>query len=239
MGYDGATILARMLYLFVGPDTPKAKARVRKDALGEVVVVGDGGVSFEEAPILVSSQGLFSKRLTLLLDRPLQNAAGRALIAEHAELLHESSTDVYVVESELALADKKLFPKGVSVTEFGKKVAEERPLPFTLADAFLAHDRKRAWIEYQKLRSAGISSEEIHGTLSWAVRSALIASKTKSPDEAGLKPFVYTKSRRAAEKLGLAQVEELSRKLVALYHRARAGEGDMALGIERLLLEKA
>lgn len=227
-----------MLHLLVGVDTARAKAHARTSARGELVFCGEGAHGFDEALAYLTAQGLFSIQVSLLLDRPLESKEGRALIVEHGEVLHLSGTDVFVIESALSVEDKKLFPKSAKVTDFGKKAAAERPFPFALADAFMAGDRKGAWLEYQKLLRAGLAPEEIHGTLVWAVRSALLAAKTHSPDEAGLKPFVYTKSKRAVEKLGVARVEELSRSLVTLYHTARAGQGDMELGIELLLLKK-
>lgn len=227
-----------MIHLYVGIDNASAKTEARKRAKGEVVVFGEGAQPFDTALSYLGSQGLFAPKISLLFDRALESAEGKALFEEHAETLHSNDMDVFVIETALNAEAKKLFPKGVAVTDFGKKEAEERLMPFALSDAFMAGDRKGAWIEYQKLLGQGLSAEEIHGTLSWAVRSALLSAKTKSADEAGLKPFVYTKSKRFAEKLGVNVVENMSRKLVHLYHRARAGQGDMALGIEKLILEK-
>lgn len=227
-----------MMHLFVGIDTGAAKAEARKRAEGELVVFGEGGQAFEDAPSLLAAQGLFSPKVALLLDCPLETPEGRALIEEYGTLLHESTGNVFLIETALAAEHKKLFPKGVELVDFGKPEQEERPAPFALADLFLAGDRKRAWIEYRKLLAAGISPEEIHGTLSWGVRSALLTSKTQNAEEAGLKPFVYAKSKRALEKLGLYAVEMLSRNLVAAYHRARRGEGDMERAVELLILEK-
>ena len=68
--------------------------------------------------------------------------------------------------------------------------------------------------------------------------SVLLAGKTKNATDAGLKPFVYSKSKQMVEKTGLSHFEMLSRHLVATYHQARAGEGELELGLEKLLLEK-
>ncbi len=227
-----------MIHLLVGLDVVGAKAHARKEAVGELVLFGEHLESFENAPSYVSSQGLFSSEITLLLDRPLETPDGKTLIKKSAQMLHESDTAVFVVETALSVEDKKLFPKGVKTVDFGKKEAPFRPLPFALSDAFLKNDRKNAWIEYQKLRLHGISLEEIHGTLSWGVRSTLLALKTKTPEASGMKPFVYSKSRRIGEQRGQKTIEALSRKLVAVYHQARAGKVDMGLGIEKLILEK-
>ncbi len=227
-----------MLHLFVGIDTAAAKAKARAEAKGELVLCGDGGQPFEAAPTYAASQGLFAPTVTLVLDRPFESAEGKALVEAHGDLLHDSDVQVYVIEVSLTAEQKKVFPKSVKVTDFGKAEKAERLLPFALSDAFMGGNRKVAWIEYQKLLMQGTTPEEVHGTLSWAVRSALLAAKTKSATEAGLKPFVYSKSKQIAAKMGLPALESLSRRLVALYHRARMGHGDLALSLETLILEK-
>ena len=230
-----------MINLFIGFDTATAKAQAREEAQKakrELIVFGEGAEAFERVPSYLVAQGLFSPKLALMLDRPLENSEGREIIKEHIDSFIESEIPVFIIENALSAEDKKLFPKSIKPVEFGKKEKADRLLPFAMSDAFLKGDRKGAWIEFQKLMIGGAQIEEIHGTLSWAVRSALVAAKTAGPDEAGLKPFVYTKSRRVAEKLGVEKVENISRRLVTLYHNARAGGADMALTLERLILEK-
>ncbi|PIR83881.1 hypothetical protein COU18_01965 [Candidatus Kaiserbacteria bacterium CG10_big_fil_rev_8_21_14_0_10_51_14] len=238
-----------MLHLFLGIDTGEAKARVRREAKGEVIFFGEGGKPFEMASEYLGARSLFEKNITLLLDRPLETAEGQEMIKKYAPRFHESDTHAYIIQSEsysqvlknLRIEkgeEKNVFPKGVEVVAFGEKKKEERMMPFGFSDAFMAGNKKRAWVEYQKLLMAGASPEEIHGTLLWAVRSACIAHKTKNATEAGLKPFVYTKSKRIAGERGIENIEQLSRELVAVYHRARAGDAPLSLGIEKLILEK-
>ena len=54
-----------------------------------------------------------------------------------------------------------------------------------------------------------------------------------------MKPFVYTKAKRAASRLGEAGAEDLSRELVRLLHSSRMGEGDLEDLLEAFLLKKA
>lgn len=239
-----------MLHLFTGNDTAGAKAEARKHASGaEIILFGEGGEPFERATGFLGAQGLFTPKVAFIIDRPLETPEGQALIRNYSKTFHESDVDVFIIQPEtysqvlknLGIKkgeEKDVFPKGVEVVEFGKQEAEERPLPFGFSDAFMRGDRKAAWMEFRKLISAGAGIEELHGTLSWAVRSALIAAKTKSAKEAGIQPFVYTKSKRFAGDMGIPAVEELSRRLVAVYHDARAGKADMELGMEKLILEK-
>lgn len=228
-----------MLSIFTGSDTAQAKAEARKLAKkAEVVVFGEGGEPFERALGYLGSRGLFAPEVALLIDRPLETSEGKALITEGGEALHKAETQVVVIAGPITATDKKLFPKGAEFKEFEHKGKAEyvRPNVFGFTDAFLSGDKKKIWIGYQKLIREGVSAEEIHGALSWAVRSALISIKTKSAEEAGLKPFVYTKSKRAGEKMGAQKVEHYSRELVRAYHKARMGEGALDCTIEALIL---
>lgn len=233
-----------MLYVFTGSDTGTAKkeARGRAAKVGaEVVLFGEGALPFDDAMNYVGASGLFAPKVVLLIDRMLESAGGKALIEAHGEALAESDTEIYLIEPELGATEKKLLPKKTKVEEFnpstGSGQIEERPNVFAFTDAFMAGAKKRSWIGYRRLIESGIAAEEIHGAMMWAVRSALIAAKTKSAIESGLKPFVYTKSKAAALKLGVPKVENLSRSLVAAYHRARAGGGDLGMLTEALILD--
>jgi len=231
-----------MLYVFTGIDTARAKAEAHKIAQkDEVIVFGEGGESFERVATHLSSQGLFSPKAALILDRPFETAEGKALISEHAKNFGKSPLSIFVIAPHLSAIEKKLFPKDTEFKIFEPKGIREavRPNVFAFTDSFMAGDRKKTWLGYQKLLTAGISAEEIHGALLWAVRSALIALKTSDAEEAGLKPFVFTKSRRVAERLGVERVEEFSRSLIEIYHKARSGVGSIELGIEHLILEKS
>ncbi|MFQ5540726.1 MAG: hypothetical protein ACE5F4_00550 [Candidatus Paceibacteria bacterium] len=229
-----------MLFVFTGSDTARAKKEARKlGKEGAVVVFGEGGEPFERAPEYLGIQGLFAPKATLIIDRPFETSEGKALLKEHANALHESDADVFIIAPSLSAADKKLIPKGAELKMFdisNRQHSVPRPNVFAFTDAVLKGDRKDAWIGYRRLIMSGVAPEEIHGALSWAVRSALIAAKTKNATEAGLKPFVFGKSQRFASALGVERVEVLSRALVAAYHEARSGHGTMALNLEYLLL---
>ena len=227
-----------MLYVFIG-DSAKAKVEAKKlSKKVEIISFGEGGKEFLKAPTYVAS-GLFSPKVSLIIDQPLETAEGKQLIEEYGEALQKSENSVFVICSNLKSTEKKLFPKGVEFKTFDVKGKVEvvRPNVFAFSDAFLAQDKKKIWLGYRKLISSGVSPEEIHGVLMWAIRSTLIALKTNSATEAGLKPFVYTKSKRSGEKLGEEKAENLSRELVSIYHNARAGEGTLELGLEMMMLK--
>ncbi len=105
-----------------------------------------------------------------------------------------------------------------------------------LADALAARDKKTLWIRYVEAIESGAVAEELHGILFWQVKTMLLAQQSKTAEEAGLKPFPYSKAKGALKNWKPGEVEKLSSDLVSIYHRAHRGEGELALLTERLLL---
>lgn len=230
-----------MLYIFTGSNISEAKARVQALASGyEIVRLGEGGEDTSRALSFLESQGLFVQKPALIFDRACETEEGKAFIFEHAEIFHKSDALVFVIEEKLTATDVKKFPKGVQAESFEVERASVAPPlnVFAFTDAFLAGDRKNAWVRYRALMASGVVPEEVHGALAWAVRSVLLALKAKDANASGLKPFVYSKSKKAGERLGVAGFESLSRELSRRYHRSRMGEGTLDLLLEDLILSK-
>ena len=231
-----------MLYVLTGSDVMKAKARAAALAKGyETVRFGEGGETFARVPSYLGARGLFAPKIALILDRPSEDVDGKTLVAEHAKDFAGAEMPVIVIEPTLDAATKKAIAKHAEIEEFEPTATQETPPPsvFALTDAFASGDRKGAWILYRRLIENGSAAEEVHGALAWQARAMVLASKTKSAAEAGLKPFVYTKAKRTASRLGEAGAEELSRELVRILHSSRMGGGGLEDLLEAFLLKKA
>jgi DNA polymerase III delta subunit len=231
-----------MLYIFTGSDTLKAKEKALKLAKGhELVRFGEGGEPVMSALAYIGARGMFSPKVALLIDRPFETEEGKEFFKEHLGALQESDTLVFIIEPVLDAAAKKAIPKKAEVESFDLEEKSDEPLPsvFALTDAFAAGDRKKSWVLYRRFIEEGVVPEEIHGALAWQARALVLAAKTKSATQSGLKPFVYMKSKRIADSLGEEKTEAISRELVSLYHRSRAGEGDLEDLLEVFLLKKA
>ena len=107
---------------------------------------------------------------------------------------------------------------------------------FALTDALGARKRKEAWILYRKALSAGLSAEEIFFKLFWQVKSMLIASRTKNVGETDMKAFPYNKAKSFLKNFKPSELEKLSESLAISYHRARRGESEVEMLVEKLLL---
>ena len=229
-----------MLYVLIGSDFQKIKKRVAELTKGhEVVRFGEGREPFQHAPSRLNASGLFSKKVALHLDRPLDDADGKAVFLEHLKAFADSDTPVIAIVAALDAETKKKIPKGAAVEAYDIEEKEGGPEAsvFALADAFAKGDRKTAWVLYRKFIENGSAPEELHGTLAWQARTLVLASKTKSAEEAGLKPFAYTKAKSALSKLK-DDPENLSRELVSLYHRSRMGQGTLENLLEMFLLKR-
>lgn len=230
-----------MLTFCIGGDVVRAKVAIAAKAKGaDVVRIGEGGEPLSSLLGYLEQRGMFAPRIVLVVDRPMDNADGKEFILEHGALLEKSETQVYVIQPDVDAVTKKKLDKLGSIEVYELPVVADVPPPnaFALVDAVQAGDRKRAWILYRQLIESGASAEEIHGTLAWAARGVVLASNTKSADEAGMKPYPYDKARAVARKLRPGEAVAQSSELVRLYHDARMGRGTLEELIEIYLLRK-
>jgi hypothetical protein len=63
------------------------------------------------------------------------------------------------------------------------------------------------------------------------------ATLVKSPDEAGLKPFSWTKAKSALRNWNLEELRAVSDKIVSLYHDSRRGEHELVTALEKFILD--
>ena len=107
---------------------------------------------------------------------------------------------------------------------------------FSFTDAIGLRKKRDAWILYRKALSTGVSAEELFYKVFWQVKIMLLAGKTKSPTEAGMKPFPYNKARGFLKNFKSGELEALSFSLVSGYHQVRRGEGETETLLEKMLL---
>jgi DNA polymerase III delta subunit len=131
--------------------------------------------------------------------------------------------------------------KGV-FDEKGEEVIEKKPReyeysPFALQDAIGAKDAKSSWIEYLKLRTAGVEAEAIAPNVISKARDMLAIVRGASQADLQIKsPFPYNKSKKDAKNWKETELENFYTKLVAIYHESRMGGEDMEIALEKALL---
>lgn len=107
---------------------------------------------------------------------------------------------------------------------------------FALTDAVGARDKRNAWVLYRKALASGMVPEEVFYKVVWQVKSLLLAKNTKSADEAGMKPYPYSKAKGYLRNFKDSDLENLSQELVIGYHNSRRGKGEMETFVEKTLL---
>jgi DNA polymerase III delta subunit len=108
---------------------------------------------------------------------------------------------------------------------------------FSLTDAIANRNKKEAWVLYEKALASGMSAEEIFWKVVWQVKTLLLASRTKTAEEAGMKAYPYSKAKSSLKNFKTGEVEKMSEDLVVGYHNIRRGEGEMETLIEKILLK--
>ena len=235
-----------MLYLIYGNDWQKARAKAREvlDVLKKkkpdatVVSLEEGGVSEAKIDELAGSQGLFERKFIVFGDRVCADSQNAEIVADKLEVIGKSENVFVFLEEGVKAPLLKIFEKyAAKVQEFAKIEKKERFNSFSLADALGERNKQKLWILYEAALSEGLSPEELHGTLFWQVKSLRAAAIAKSADEAGLKPFAWTKAKRFLSRWDIKELENVSQNLVSLYHDSRRGEHELEIALEKWILD--
>lgn len=234
-----------MLKVIYGKDREKGRARFRatREELGkkykEERLVMEGEVSDGFLDTITSSQGLFGDVTLFVFDSVFDKKDEQEMLLAHASELVSSPNYFLILETSLekSIADG-LKEAGVEMEECVAKKADYRPdfNIFSLGDALGARNKKELWVLYQEALDNGLSSEEISGTLFWAVKNIALMKNAKPGDDCGMSPFAAKKARGFATKYSEEEIENLSRSLVTIYHEAHRGGEPMEIALERFIL---
>lgn len=124
----------------------------------------------------------------------------------------------------------------------GNSSGAEAPNPFAICDAVASKNKALAWTLFHRALFAGVAAEEVFYKILWQIKVLLLiknalADGAKSLEkETGLKPFVIMKGSRAVEKFSNEELRDQSSRLVDLYHRARRGDEEFEIGLEKFLV---
>ncbi len=199
------------------------------EATFAVVEEAMGSGSLFGAPTIVFCEGVFAgtERETFL----------RAL-----EIFARSPNTILFFEEKALKPLRTAFEAtGARIEEFTKKETKEverGPRVFALADAFIARDKRSAWTLLTQVLREGAEAEEVHGTLVWALKMAILSRKLPKAEavKAGVKPFVYGKYGKGSLKWEEGEQERALRELKDMYHDAHRGAFALADALERYIL---
>lgn len=108
--------------------------------------------------------------------------------------------------------------------------------PFALQDAIGERNVKKMWLEYEKLRFAGIEAEDIIHKIVSKVRDMSAISQGASKEDLGIKDYPFSKSKKDLKNWTSADLQDFYSKLVEIYHRSRMGGDNLDIAIEKTFL---
>lgn len=230
-----------MYYLYFGDDTitvrKEAMLKARHEADGaDVFTFSDENLTSDILQSLVGATSLFRDREVFVLDTLSRNAGAFDLLRDAVPELQASPNLFIVVEEDLGAKDEKLLTSYAALTE--KKLLPRSAAfnVFALSDALALRDKKSLWIQLLAAQKEGKTAEEIIGTLLWQLKCIRLSLHTQSAEEAGLKPFVYQKAKRALQKFSADDLTTYAHELVTLYHDGHAGRRNIDEALEAWVL---
>ena len=239
-----------MIYLFHGSDRQKildktsklvATLKARKPNASFFTMTED---DLDSARIseLSESRGLFeSKHVVVLKDIFSRKETGESIVELLPSL--KSSENIFIFVE--GILPKNVLTKFIGNAERIDKFDLPRDAGksvkmvfnnFLLSDALGKRDRKSLWILLVKALRLGVSPEEISSALFSGIKNVILAGSADSAEESGLHPYVFDKAKRFAKNFRQGDAENLSRKLVSLYHDAHRGLIDFEVGLETFVL---
>lgn len=187
-----------------------------KDALGATSLFGGGGIYLLDTPS--ESEVFFESVLALM---PEMNA---------------SSNTFVLIEGSLKAGEIKKVEKDSTKAEKHDAGPKKEFNVFGMSDALASRDKKTLWILLQDAWRDGRTTEELIGTLFWQMKVLRLAEVAKSAEEAGQKPFVFDKAKRALKNFKPGEISSLSRSLVLLYHEGHGGTRNIDHALESWVL---
>lgn len=243
-----------MLYVFQGTDIGKGRDKAgalvtslrtkRPDATFVPIDADNWSASLVEEHI--GGQGLFSNKYIVFLDRVTENRIAKEELVDLVPAMKDSANIFIVLEAKVLVDLKKTFDKyaekvlvcdekDTNKNSSKAKKTEEFNI-FALADAVGARDPLKSWMIYRQAVDGGLEPENIIGTLFWQAKSMVLSRNSTNAVEAGLSPFVFSKSRRYASNYSEGELSEFLKQLTVIYHDGHRGIKNIELAVERLLL---
>lgn len=241
-----------MFYFLHGEGGDKARKKahemieslIKKRPNASFFKIDSGNFNFDRLEEMIGGQGLFENKQIVFFDNVLEDKEMKGAILEKIKEIGESPNAFIFLERKVDKATiEKIEKRAEKVQEFkfagneGKiKESKEKFNTFSLADVFGRRDKKNLWVLYQEALSQGVAPEEINGVLFWQLKSMIVANKSKSANESGLKPHVFQKSKSFARNYTEEEMKKMSSALVSVYHDSRRGIHDFEISLEMFIL---
>lgn len=188
---------------------------------------------------LISSQGLFSQKYTVILDKLFERKDIKDFILEKIKEMAESEQLFFILETIIDSSSlKKIEEHAKQAQEFKEKEEriEEKSI-FSITQGLLERDKKKLWLSYLDFINKGVAPEEINGVFFWQIKNMILAAKGGSQSDTGLSPYVYKNALSGTRKYKTEELLGMSQDLVDMMYRARRGLGEFEIMLEKWILK--
>jgi len=216
-----------MIYFYYGTDTDKSRVKTHEliDSLqkkkpdASFFKIDSDNFSEERVREYIESQGLFSNKYIVFLDRLCEKKEIKESFLEVIKDISESENIFIVLEGKLDKATAtKIEKKSEKYINFTLEEVPDKPVynAFALADAFGRRDKKNAWMLYRKAIDEGEAPEALHGMIFWKVKILILSGYSAG----------WTRG----------DLQKTMNDLVVIYHESRRGKHELETAMESWLL---
>ena len=234
-----------MLTILLGQHLEARGARLEsllaaeRAAGSDIAFYTDVNFNPEEIIFSVNSVTLFGKKSVFVMTGIYDNTDLRLDLEKMITVLAESEALFILCEKSLLTPFvKKATAAKATIEKFEDTKAQKKELfnVFALTDVYSDRKRSMAWATYRAAVSAGLDAYELHGKLFWVTKNMILVKKTANAAEAGLHPFVYGKTKKAAEKFTIEELQKNLVELTKLSHDNMFGGVNLETSLESFLL---
>jgi len=248
-----------MIYILYGEDTKKSRGKLKsllsslflkkpKASFFKVDTDNFNEVRLEE---FIFSQGLFEQKYIIQMDGLLEDKNIASFLMSKLGELQKSENIFILWEIKInSIVLKKLEKYTAKLQEFPlKKNNKERLFAtekgtfclgdfniFDLAVCLGKRNKKDLWVLYQKTRLRNIPVEKVSGILFGQLRTMFQTLRSRTAEQAGLKSFVFNKTKGYLKNYSEKELKKMSADLVYLYHNARRSGLELDLALEKFIL---
>ena len=227
-----------MLYVICGTDRDKTREKavdlrgslLKKRPDASLFTLEPSDVSADRLDELSSSQGLFENKYIVFADRLFEDEEVRQIFLDRLDSVATSPNIFILLEGKITKDIERKLENHICCSGGSPEI-------FALADALGKKDTKSMWVLYRKALDNNDVPEEIHGILWWQLKSIALAQKCKNAAEAGINPFVYSKSKGFSKNFKLEEIDRLLSRMVSIYHEAHRGIADFEIALEKFVLD--
>ena len=252
-----------MIYLLCGKEVVKSRQKLNellhffrfKDSNVSIFKIDEYDFEKEKLDELSRSSTLFGGKVVVVFNRIFDDKNISKIILENLDVYAASKNIFIFYEEEV---DDKIFDlikeKAKKVQKFVLPASKEPKAgrfggkeydgynPFLICDAVGEKNKKKAWLLFQDALLKGVPAEEVFWKIWWQAKMMLTVkivseSEVKNLEkESGLHPFVVKKNLGFLKNFNFKELDDLSWKLVELYHNTRRGLADFEIGLEKILI---